>query len=165
MKLDVSGCIRPAARTAAAALAALLLSGCISLPATPDALRASAAGTQVFVADAGLADAYRIVAANVARCEDIAMAADRLAMAGSFTVSASKVIEGRFDDARGAASVSVHFSNMAATGYLQLIDLERVGDGQTRIIQHRLNDAAKWERAGEALRGWFEGDRACAGDA
>lgn len=161
---DASGRIRRTARTTAAAGACLLLSGCISLPATPDALRASAAGTQVFIADAELTEAYRIVAANVARCEDIAMAADRLAMAGSFTVSASKVIEGRFDDALGVASVSVHFSNMAATGYLQLIDLERVEAGQTRITQHRLNDAAKWERAGEALRGWFEGDSACAGE-
>ncbi len=151
-----------ALRPISLAAACLLLSGCISLPTTPDALRASAAGTQVFVADTGLAEAYRIVAGSVARCEEIAMDADRLAMAGSFTVSASKVIEGAFDEDRGAATVSVHFSNMAATGYLQLIDLERIDASQTRITQHRLNDAAKWVRAGEALQGWFEGANDCA---
>jgi len=142
-------------------VAALLLASCISLPASQADLRASASSRMSFEVESRLEDAYRIVAENTARCEDIAMERDRLAMAGTLAASGSKYIAGEFDEARGKAAVSVHFQNMAATGFLQLIDLERIDPTTTRITQHRLNESAKWKGAGEALRGWFAGRTDC----
>jgi hypothetical protein len=140
----------------------LAASGCVSIPPDAAAFRRDAVAVASFDAELGLRPAYELIVANTVRCHE--GDASQMSSVGdlhfSFPVG-SKRIEGNFDPGAGRADVAVRFDNLTHHGMLQVIDLVRVSDTQTRVAVHRLNDSRKWQTATESVEGWFSGGEDC----
>jgi hypothetical protein len=141
---------------------ALTASGCVSIPPDATAFRRDATAVTTFRADVPLRAAFELIVANTVRCHegDANQMSTVSGMHFSFPVG-SKRIEGNIDEATGRADVAVRFDNLTHHGMLQVIDLVREGEAQTRIDVHQLNDTKKWQTASASVEGWFGGETGC----
>ena len=147
-----------------ASLLALLLaaSGCVTIPPDAKTFRRDATAVTSFSVEKPLRAAYDLIVENTVRCHEGDMT--HMSMVGdlyfSFPVG-TKRIEGNIDPSTGRADVAVRFDNLTHHGMLQVIDLVRESEAQTRIDVHHLNDTKKWQTASASVEGWFGGETGC----
>ena len=140
----------------------LVLASCVSIPQTPEEFRATGAGVLDFTVDTPLAVSYALVSSNTIRCHQ--GDTSQMSMIGSSFIvfpTGQTRIEGVVDASGKLASIHVRYFNPAASGLLQVIDLEAESSSRTRVIVHRLNDTKKWKTATDAVKEWFEGSTEC----
>lgn len=139
-----------------------MLAGCVSFPQSPAEFRSKAAAKREFTANLALQEAYELVARNTIRCHQ--GDTNQMSMVGgSFFVfpTGSTRVEGKIDQPRATATITVNYLNPTGSGLLQVIDFARIDPTRTSVAIYRMNDSKKWITATQSVEDWFSNSREC----
>lgn len=136
--------------------AVLVLSGCVSIPATREALREEAYDVHEGCSQLPLKTVYEIVSSNAVRCHGGPVEVGMMVGAAFVSVAPENVVHSQISDDSSYAEVSVEHVNPVLGGFLHLIEIEETTTCSSFISVYLLNK--NWRNEAESVFLWLEGD-------